>query len=365
MRAHAILPASGSGRWMRCTPSARLEEKLRDRFGEGSTPFAEEGTKAHRLAELKLLREKGKLGDSDGINEFNYTEQRKALGEIPDEMDEATDAYVDIVMEKFILARSVSSDARLLVEQRLDFSDWVPHGFGTGDVVIVSDILLEVCDLKYGKGVRVEAPGNSQARCYGLGAMALTREELLQWAETDLVPAAQLAWKGEGDFVPGEHCRFCLARAVCYARALKAFETMQDGMEQPGVLPDSEIPRILEVADVIEDWIKDLKHYALSQALRGQQWPGYKLVRGKRPPRAWKNEETVREQLIRAGYTEEYYEERKLKTPSKVQKLVGKQAFDALLEKFVYQGDGALTLVPASDKRPEVSSAEADFSDLV
>lgn len=392
MRAHAILPASGSGRWMRCTPSARLEEKLRDRFGEGSTPFAEEGTKAHRLAELKLLREKGKLGDSDGINEFNYTEQRKALGEIPDEMDEATDAYVDIVMEKFILARSVSPDARLLVEQRLDFSDWVPHGFGTGDVVIVSDILLEVCDLKYGKGVRVEAPGNSQARCYGLGAMALfgelytfpkirntiiqprldhvseetlTREELLQWAETDLVPAAQLAWKGEGDFVPGEHCRFCLARAVCYARALEAFKTMQNGMEQPGVLPDSEIPRILEVADVIEDWIKDLKQYALSQALRGQQWPGYKLVRGKRPPRAWKNEETVREQLIRAGYTEEYYEERKLKTPSKVQKLVGKQAFDALLEKFVYQGDGALTLVPASDKRPEVSSAEADFSDLV
>jgi hypothetical protein len=392
MRAHAICPASASNRWTKCTPSARLEEKLRDRFGEGSSPFAEEGTKAHSLAELKLLREKGKMGDADGINEFNYTERRKTLGDIPDEMDEATDAYVDIVMEKFILARSASPDAKLMVEQRLDFSEWVPHGFGTGDVVIVSDILLEVCDLKYGKGVRVEAPGNSQARCYGLGAMALfgelytfpkirntiiqprldhvseetlTREELLAWASEVLVPAAELAWKGEGEFVPGEHCRFCLARAICYARALKAFEVLKDGMETPGVLPDSEIPRILEVADVIEDWIGDLKKYAQSQALKGQRWPGFKLVRGKKPPRSWKNEEEVRDQLIRAGYDETTYEEHKLKSVSKIEKAIGKQAFRAMFESLVYQGDGALTLVPVSDKRPEVSSAEADFSDLI
>lgn len=388
---HATLSASGAKRWMSCPPSARLEERLRGIFGEKSTPFAEEGTKAHSLAELKLLREKGRLSEDDGINDFNYDLRRKALGDIPKEMDEATDYYAEIIIEKFLTARQSCPDAQLKLEQRLDFSRWVPDGFGTGDAVIVSEELLEVCDLKYGKGVPVFAENNPQARCYGLGALhcygvlygfkhvrntiiqprldsvteeMLTTDELLQWAETELKPAAELAWKGKGEFNPGGHCKFCAARAICYARATKAMTIFKHGFETPGVIPDDAIPEILAVADTAIDWIKDLQAYALSQALRGQEWPGYKLVRGKRPPRKWVDEEEAKHQLIRAGYEPEVYTETKFKSPSNIEKLVGKQAFEAIFATLVTQGDGALTLVPESDKRTEFTSAEADFSDI-
>ena len=388
---HATLSASGAKRWMSCPPSARLEERLRGIFGEKSTPFAEEGTKAHSLAELKLLREKGRLSEDDGINDFNYDLRRKALGDIPKEMDEATDYYAEIIIEKFLTARQSCPDAQLKLEQRLDFSRWVPAGFGTGDAVIVSEELLEVCDLKYGKGVPVFAENNPQARCYGLGALhcygvlygfkhvrntiiqprldsvteeMLTTDELLQWAETELKPAAELAWKGKGEFNPGDHCKFCAARAICYARATKAMTIFKHGFETPGVIPDDAIPEILAVADTAIDWIKDLQAYALSQALRGQEWPGYKLVRGKRPPRKWVDEEEDKHQLIRAGYEPEVYTETKFKSPSNIEKLVGKQAFEAIFATLVTQGDGALTLVPESDKRTEFTSAEADFSDI-
>lgn len=388
---HATLSASGAKRWMSCPPSARLEERLRGIFGEKSTPFAEEGTKAHSLAELKLLREKGRLSEDDGINDFNYDLRRKALGDIPKEMDEATDYYAEIIIEKFLTARQSCPDAQLKLEQRLDFSRWVPDGFGTGDAVIVSEELLEVCDLKYGKGVPVFAENNPQARCYGLGALhcygvlygfkhvrntiiqprldsvteeMLTTDELLQWAETELKPAAELAWKGKGEFNPGDHCKFCAARAICYARAAKAMTIFKHGFETPGVIPDDAIPEILAVADTAIDWIKDLQAYALSQALRGQEWPGYKLVRGKRPPRKWVDEEEAKHQLIRAGYEPEVYTETKFKSPSNIEKLVGKQAFEAIFATLVTQGDGALTLVPESDKRTEFTSAEADFSDI-
>lgn len=388
---HATLSASGAKRWMSCPPSARLEERLRGIFGEKSTPFAEEGTKAHSLAELKLLREKGRLSEDDGINDFNYDLRRKALGDIPKEMDEATDYYAEIIIEKFLTARQSCPDAQLKLEQRLDFSRWVPAGFGTGDAVIVSEELLEVCDLKYGKGVPVFAENNPQARCYGLGALhcygvlygfkhvrntiiqprldsvteeMLTTDELLQWAETELKPAAELAWKGKGEFNPGDHCKFCAARAICYARATKAMTIFKHGFETPGVIPDDAIPEILAVADTAIDWIKDLQAYALSQALRGQEWPGYKLVRGKRPPRKWVDEEEAKHQLIRAGYEPEVYTETKFKSPSNIEKLVGKQAFEAIFATLVTQGDGALTLVPESDKRTEFTSAEADFSDI-
>ena len=391
MPAHAILSASGAKRWMACPPIARLEEKLHDRFGEQSSPFAAEGTKAHSLAELKLLREKGRLGDTDGINQFNYDARRKALGDIPKEMDAATDLYADIIIEKYLSARKVSPDAKLMLEQRLDFSKWVPHGFGTGDAVIVSDAILDVSDLKYGKGVRVDAKENPQARCYGLGAIdafgdlygfpnvrntiiqprldhiteeQLSRTELLHWADTELTPKAQLAWAGDGEFHPGEHCKFCAARAICYARAAQAMQLFRHGMDAPAVLPDSEIPQMLAMADDAIAWLGELKSYALRQALKGQKWPGYKLVHGKRPRRAWRNEESAREQLIRAGYRPEQFEEHKLKSAAQVEKEIGKQAFDVLLKDLTVQGDGALTLVPETDGRPEFAPADADFSDM-
>lgn len=383
---HAILSASSSKRWMACPPSARLEERLRDRFGDRSSPFAEEGTRAHALAELKLKLEIGE------INKFNYQTQRDAMTDLSSEMDWATDVYVDTVMQRFYEAKQTCSDAQLFIELRLDFSHWVPHGFGTGDAVIVSDSTLEVLDLKYGKGVPVDAVDNPQARCYGLGGLdaygdlygfkairntivqprlgsvteeTLTREELLEWAETELSPKAQLAWEGKGDYCPGDHCKFCAARALCYHRAAKCMQIFDSGFQTPGILPDEEIPRILEYADVAESWIKDIRDYARSQALKGHHWFGFKLVQGRRPPRRWSDDEAVIDQMSRAGYTDEQiYKPREIISVGEAEKLMGKQAFRAILGQFSTQGEGSPTLVPESDKRPAITTSEAAYADL-
>ncbi len=384
-KAHALLSPSKAKQWLACPPSARLSAKFNERFGEQSSPYAAEGTKAHAVAELKLRLELGE------INKFSYDAQRKALGDISSEMDRNTDTYVDVVLEKYYAAKKVCPDARLFIEQRLDMSEWIPGCFGTADACVVSDVMLEVIDYKNGQGVPVDAVENPQARCYGLGALhefgdiygfthvrntivqprldsiteeILTREELLAWGEY-VKPIAELAYKGEGGFSPGDNCRFCAAKAVCKARAYQSFDLLAACLDTPDVLPDEAIPGILKVADTCEQWLKDVKAYALSQALRGQEWPGYKLVRGKRPSRAFRNDEEAEEQLIRAGYTPEQYQVTRMKTVAEVEKLLGKRAFDALMGKLVIQGEGNLTLVPETDKRVEFESADAAFSDMI
>ncbi len=384
---HAVLSASGAKRWLSCPPSARLEEKLRNRLGleDTSSEYAREGTKAHELAELKLRREIGE------INDFNFAERVKRLGGIPKEMNEATDFYCALVMERLFEARRTCPDAKLLLETRLDFSPWVPHGFGTGDATILSDTVLDVIDLKYGKGVPVDAVDNPQTRLYMLGTInlfgwlygfshvrgtiiqprldsvteeTLTREALLGWAENEVVDRAKLAWEGKGEFLPGDHCRFCAAKAVCSARAAAAMQIFQTGLDQPALLPDDQIPGILAYAVIAKSWIKDLEDYAQAQAIRGQQWKGYKLVRG-RSVRSWKDPEAVADNLLRAGYKREDIFKNDLRSVSEVEKLLGKKSFRTFAEEYVFKPEGALTLVPESDKRQAVDPAEADFADLI
>lgn len=382
---HALLSPSKAKQWLACPPSARLSAKFSERFGEQSSSYAAEGTKAHSVAELKLRLELGEL------NKFSYDAQRKALGDIPKDMDRNTDIYVDIVLEKYYQAKKVCPDAKLFVEQRLDMSEWIPGCFGTADACVVSDTILEVMDYKNGQGVPVNAVENPQARCYGLGAVhefgdiygfthvrntiiqprldsvteeVLSKDDLLAWGE-EIKPIAQQAWKGEGQFSPGDNCRFCAAKAVCKARAYQSFDLLTACLDTPDVLPDDVIPGILKVADTCEQWIKDVRAYALNQALLGQEWPGYKLVKGKRPSRAFRNDEEAEQQLIRAGYTPEQYMESKMKTVAQVEKLLGKRAFDALMGSLVVQGEGKLTLVPEDDKRTEFESADAAFSDMI
>lgn len=380
-----MLSPSKAKQWLACPPSARLSAKFSERFGEQSSEYAAEGTKAHAVAELKLRLELGE------INKFSYDAQRKALGEIPADMDRYTDTYMDTVLERYYACKKVCPDARLFVEQRLDMSEWIPGCFGTADACVVSDTILEVLDLKYGKGVPVDAVENPQARCYGLGAVhefgdlysfthvrntivqprldsiteeVLTREQLLSWGAF-VKPIAELAYKGEGGFSPGENCRFCAAKAVCKARAYQSFDLLAACLDTPDVLPDEAIPGILQVADTCEQWLKDVKAYALNQALLGQEWPGYKLVKGKRPSRAFRNDEEAEEQLIRAGYTPEQYQVTRMKTVAEIEKLMGKRAFDALMGSLVIQGEGNLTLVPETDKRVEFESADVAFADMV
>ena len=405
---HAVLGASSAHRWLVCTPSARLCEKLTSRFGSESSPYAAEGTKAHALAEMKVrlayYKADGMTASKHsrmspeqqeaylGINEFRFKALRNELGDIPKDMEQATDSYCDIVMEKYLSAKEADPGAQLYLEQRLDYSAWVPSGFGTGDCIIVSDSLLEVCDYKHGKGIPVDAVGNPQLRLYGLGAMerfgrlydfqsvrmtiiqprldsvseeTLTCEDLTSWAAEEVVEKAKQAWTGSGEFVPGEHCRFCAAKAVCSARVAQAMRMFQYGLEAPGLIPDEQIPSILGMLNDAEAWIKDIRAYAENQALHGQVWPGWKLVHGKKPNRQWSDPEEVKAQLLRAGYPADQFQEVKLKPVGEIEKALGKKAFQALVGGLVSQGEGKLTLVPADDKRVEFASADADFQDLI
>lgn len=412
---HAVLGASSAHRWLTCTPSARLAEKFDNRFGRKESVFAVEGTQAHALAEAKVRRAiyeldgmnatkhsrmtKEEKAAYQGINEFMYQAIRKYLGlaeevvQDKEEIDVATNVYADILMEKLEQARNADPNAQIFLEQRLDYSKWVPSGFGTGDCIIVSDRLLEVCDLKYGKGVPVKAENNPQLRLYALGALdkygalfdfpavrytiiqprlhdgisteTMTREDLLAWAEREVVDRAKQAWAGIGEYVPGEHCRWCSAKAVCGARVCNALKIFEYGMEKPGVIDDEKITEILPLLDDAESWIKDIRAYAENQALRGQVWPGYKLVHGKKPNRVWSDATEAEAILLSAGFPTDAIHETKLLPVGAMEKLLGKATFRALLSEQVHQGEGKLTLVPESDKRIAYNSALAAFGDMV
>lgn len=380
-RPHAILSASAAHRWINCTPSARLELQYPDE----QSPYAEEGTIAHALAEIRLRQA---LGEEVQLPE--RITQSQWYGPA---MEDHIGTYVTLVMERVAVHRRNTSDPTIMFEQRLDFSRWVPDGFGTGDVVIVSDLGVEVIDLKYGQGVPVSAEGNPQTRLYGLGAYEafhplydinrvfmtvvqprldhITTEELginalLEWAAEVVVPAAKLAYAGEGRFQPGEHCRFCRAKAVCRARAEANLELAKYDFRSPETLTPEEIADILtRLERDFMAWVNDIQQYALDQAVNhGVKFPGWKLVEG-RSNRRYSDEEAVKQVLRDAGYTDEQILKMELKGVSEIERLLGKKRFTELLGPYVIKPAGKPTLVPESDKRPEissVSSAAADFA---
>ena len=379
-RAHAVLSASGASRWIACPPSARLEE----RFPDSTSEYAREGTFAHQLAEIELRKALGESARRPrGYAESEYWSE---------DMDEYLSRYVGLVMERINTHRSHTPDAQVLLEQRLDFSRWVPNGFGTGDVVIVSDLGVEVIDLKYGRGVPVSAEGNPQLQLYGLGAYdtysvlydlpsvtltiiqprldsitteTLAVDELLAWADSVVRPAAELADRGEGAYCAGEHCRWCRAKAVCRARAEANLELAKHEFAPPPTLSYEEIAEILRQADALQAWAKDVQGYALEQALAGVRFDGWKLVEG-RSVRKYADEDAVASALQLEGYTEEQMFEKVLLGITKMEKLLGRKQFGELLDGLVVKPPGKPTLVPESDRRPELNSiaeAQADFAE--
>lgn len=383
-RKHAVLSASGAYRWLACPPSARLEEQ----FEETTSTYAEEGTLAHALAELKLrlcLKQITTKEFAKKLRELEKNEHYSAS------MLDYIESYASIVMEKVNEAKARSADAVVLLEQKLDFSDWVPEGFGTGDVVIISDGVLEIIDLKYGKGVPVSAEDNAQMRLYALGALAafdalygiktvqmtivqprldsvssdeITAEMLYWWADTDLIKRAQLAWEGKGEFQAGEHCRFCRARFNCRARAEANLELAKMEFKKPELLTDEEISEVLKQADELRAWVSDVFDFALVQARdHGKKFKGWKLVEG-RSVRQYADEGKVTETLLKAGYKEEQIYEKKLWGITAMEKLLGKTLFNELLGGLVIKPAGKPTLVPESDKRPEINSITAAVADF-
>ena len=367
---HAVLSASSSYRWLACPPSALECAKLPD----VQSDFAKQGTEAHALCEYKVKKALGEKG----------MDPTKSLTTFDEEMAECTDAYAQFVLESLAAAKTVCKDPLVLVEQRLDFSRWVPEGFGTGDCLIVADDTLTVIDYKHGLGVLVDAEKNPQMMCYALGALdlfdgiydirqvsmtifqprrenvstcTLTKEDMLHWAETVLKPTAELAAQGKGEYKAGDHCRFCKIRATCRKRAEYNLELAKYDFAMPSTLEDREAEAVLAKADELVSWVGDLKDYALLQALAGKKWPGWKLVEG-RSNRRYVSDEAVAAKVEEAGYSPY---EKKLMGITALTKLLGKRRFDELLTDLIEKPQGKPVLVPETDKRPAMHTAAEDF----
>lgn len=387
MTAHAVLSPSAAERWLNCTPSARLEQEFPDKGNQA----ADEGTLAHALGELLIRQRLARISEVFFANQLDFIQASKLYEA---EMYEYCDQYATFVMEKFSEAQSHTKDALLFLEQKLNLTDYIPDGFGTGDVVIIADKVLEIVDLKYGKGVPVSAERNKQMMLYALGALrefdfifdiAIVRmtiyqprldsvstyemsvEELREWAETELIPRAALAFDGIGHYVPGPHCRFCKAKAVCKAHAQMNLELAKYDFLDPALLTDYEIADILKKADAFTSWITSVQEHALTEAVNNnKEWPGYKLVEG-RSNREYLDEQLVAQKLVAEGIKEEKIYSKKLLGITAMEKGIGKKVFSSLLSDLVVKPPGKPTLVTEDDKRPAYNSYEAakrDFSNI-
>lgn len=381
---HALLSASGAAKWLNCPPSARLEEK----FPNESSEYAREGTVAHALAEISAgynlgnftkrtfnARKKKLLATEDGEKFYN------------EEMQEHATEYAELIYGKLKEAKENCPDAFAELEVRVDFSKWVPEGFGTGDCIIVADDWLEIIDLKYGKGHRVEAAGNPQMRLYALGALEyygqlydienvrmtiyqprlsgvqssdeITVKELLEWAENTVKPNAELAFAGEGEFGPSEEtCKFCRAKEECRARYEKNLALFDEGVDPLLITPD-EAGAVLEKAKDIRAWLTDLENLVQSTILSGTSVVGWKIVEGRSNRKIADSTKAV-EAFKKAGYEEAVlYKEPELITLTQMEKEFGKKAVAKILAGLIEKPQGKPTLAPESDKRPAFQPEEA------
>ena len=370
MSKHAYLSASASHRWLACPPSARLCAQEEDR----GSPYAQQGTDAHELCQYLVEKALG----------YKVRNPIEDLTWYDTEMQESAEGYCSFVMEQISEAEKFCKDPLVCVEQTLDFSKWVEHGFGTGDCVIVADDLLQIVDFKYGVGVLVEATDNSQLKCYALGAMdtfgdlydirrirlsiyqprranvdtyEMAADELLRWADEVLAPTAKLAYEGAGDFHAGSHCQFCKVKATCRARADYNMELARYEFSEGPMLATDEIAAILPQIDSLVSWAEDIKSFALQQALSGVRYEGFKVVEG-RSNRKYIDEAAVASVVEKAGF-DPY--EKKILGITAMQKQLGKKKFEELLSGLVVKPQGKPVLVPDTDKRPELNTASNDF----
>lgn len=399
---HALLSASSAHRWLLCTAAPRFEEQ----FPSGTSEYAEEGQLAHSICELYAKR----YFTDTPKRSFNAALKKlQAKPLYSDEMLTTAEAYVEYLKEK---ALGYSATPYVTQEVKVDFSEYVPEGFGTCDCVMIGGDTLHITDYKHGKGVAVSAEDNPQMRLYALGALkmfapvfgdaikkvsmgicqprlsseasedCLTVEDLRAWGES-IKPTAQEAYNGPGIFCPGEHCRFCRGKAQCRARADQntAFEDFKDcaiagkaapelqALSQearaviglPPMLSDIEIGELLIRAEGLVQWYKDLQEYATASILAGKEIPGWKVVAGK-SNRAFKNTDEAIKAIVALGIDEAMCYDRKPKTLTEFESLLGKKKFAEAMADHVIKPLGKPTLAPITDKREAYSTAVADFA---
>ncbi len=378
-RDHALLSASSSARWLACPPSAVAAEA----YPNEGTEFTQEGTIAHEVAEFIV----------DG--NFNIEAHDRWVSDlqmfldnpgVTAEMADCANGYRD-----YILEQTKSSTAVVLLEQRVDFSPWVPDGFGTADCIIIQGNEMDVIDYKYGKGVAVSAEDNPQMKLYGLGALnefgfaydvekvrlhifqprlnnistyELTADALLTWGEKTVKPIAEKAAKGKGTYKAGEHCRFCPHAGKCRALTKTCTEYVEThGLKAPiEKLAPWEVADILAMEPVLNLWLKRVKDQALTSMMNGEEVPGFKVVAG-RGSRVWADELQVADTLKAAGYSQEDITKTELLSVAAMEKALGKKKVAELLEELIEKKTGAPTIAPQTDKRPSYNTAD-DFEKL-
>lgn len=379
VRAHALLSASGASKWLNCPPSARLE----DTFPDSASDYAKEGTLAHEVAELKLRKY---FVEPIGARTFNSRIKKFKQNTLwQDEIMRHTDTYLEYVQA---ICHQFNTKPYVAIEKKLNYTAYAPEGFGTGDCIVIGGSTLYVIDFKYGKGVLVSAEENPQMKLYALGAYLeysflysiktvklvvvqprldniseyeLSLADLLEWGET-IKPIAEKAFKGEGEFNPGDHCRFCRAKSVCRARTDFNMSLEEYNMMKPPLISDEEVGQILEKAQNLAKWANDLEEYALKVCLEGGAIPGWKAVEG-RSSRKFTSTDEAFGVLIADGTAETMLYERKPLTLTKVEELLGKKKFNELVGTYVHKAPGKPTLAPSNDKREAIKrrSAEDDF----
>ena len=373
-RAHALLSASGAHRWLNCPPSAVAAEA----YQQQDTDFTREGTLAHEVAEAvaggRIAAANVETDDNTGVT---------------NEMIECAEAYRDYIQEQTKSERTVK-----LLEQRVDFSPWVPDGFGTCDCILIQGDELTIIDYKYGQGVAVSAEDNPQLKLYALGALydfgivcgvtkinmhifqprinnisqeSITASELMEWAEKVVKPTAQKAIKGKGNYSAGSWCKFCPHAGRCRQLTKTCTEYVETHSLRAAVpvLASHEVAEVLQMEPLISLWLKRVKEQALSTLLEGGEIPGYKVVEGKLGNRKWKDELQVAQSLKAAGYDLSDITETKLLSPAAMDKSIGKKKVAELLDELIDRSPGAPTVVPASDKRPaydRLAEAQQDFN---
>lgn len=375
MGGHARFSPSSANRRLNCPPSLVLEEQ----FADEESQYAAEGSAGHAMAEYlikKHLKQRSKRPVSDYYS---------------DELLEAVDEYVSFVIGEIEEAKRICSCPVFTVEQRVDASEYVDECFGTADMVIVTDKVAHVIDLKLGKGVQVFAEDNPQLMIYGLGILGMAEmlydvetvrltifqprlnnsstwdiapEALKAWGEEVLKPRGAMALMGAGEFNAGSWCRFCKARNQCRARAEEFLAIAKMEFRQPALLSDDEIAEVLKISDELAKWSADVYAFAQDQAIvHGKEWNGFKLVEG-RSNRKYTSEDEVAEAATTAGYTDIY--KRSLVTITEMERLMGKQEFTRILGHLVYKPQGKVTLVPNSDKREAINktTAAAEFQEV-
>jgi hypothetical protein len=405
MSEHAKLSPSSAHRWLHCPGSVALEATCPDE----SSDFADEGTAAHELAAMALLDgydATDDIGDTILVNGNGW--------KVTDDMAGHVQKYLDYV-------RAIGGE--LMVEQRLSIEAITgePGAKGTSDAVILAGDELVIIDLKYGRGVKVDAENNEQLQIYALAALNefdfigdfkrvrmvivqprldhidewdCTVEALRVFGEDVRVKAHRCfaALESHGNYkelhekylAPGnDQCRFCKAKAICPTLTEHVLSTVADDFvdtTEP-VAPQLEhaaerafdnatLGNLLGAVDLIEAWCKAIRAKAESELLAGRAVPGFKLVEGRRGARRWADDKEVEATMKSMRMKLEEMYEFSLISPTTADKLhksgvIGPRQW-AKLQESITQADGKASVAPVSDKRPAlVVQATADEFDNV